>query len=506
MADPELVLCAPCQSTGESLPAVKFCITCGESLCRTCVEFHMKFRSTKSHKLVDCSTQDISHFKGAQLLSAYMVCPNHDDSSVKVRCEEHNAICCLTCATVAHRNCRHVSEINTLAVGCKTSGQTGKIRARLEGAGLCMQEIIDINDDCRRDFKNSKEEIPKKLEKIKITLMKLFETIESTVMEKVKSLHIDEDIATGNREENWKLKLNRTTSLLQMLDTIIEIGNESQVFVALHKMTEILSETETALEAQGNHILGRRLNLKITDKFKNVMHTDLLDNLVYVETVPNQYQLLKTSAHLEHLIDYETKLTSDSFEGDGIKSKLSIPGNVSFDNIEGRFVDFVKKSDSRREAVQKRLDSCHAKVIWPEKGSNIVIECQVSEKTPVAKNILNDWQACVEKNLMEYFDQISCNEHVVCNDAWDAVLEGIREIYIDNPDAVALYLDKKEKIIRDVGYKRIVESVSKMVDKVIKDVSDEIERRKQTRRQTSLQPRMLLASNYPNKMEDKFPI
>ena len=65
-------------------------------------------------------------------------------------------------------------------------------------------------------------------------------------MEKVKSLHIDEDIATGNREENWKLKLNRTTGLLQMLNTIIEIGNESQVFVALHKMTEILSETETA--------------------------------------------------------------------------------------------------------------------------------------------------------------------------------------------------------------------------------------------------------------------
>ena len=100
---------------------------------------------------------------------------------------------------------------------------------------------------------------------------------------------------------------------------------------------------------------------------------------------------------------------------------------------------------------------------------------------------------------------------MVCNDAWDAVLEGIGEIHIDNPDAVALYLDKKEKIIRAVGYKHIDESVSKMVDKVIKDVSDEIERRKQTRRQTisnltSLQLRMLLASNYPNKMEDKFPI
>ena len=87
-------------------------------------------------------------------------------------------------------------------------------------------------------------------------------------------------------------------------------------------------------------------------------------------------------------------------------NQLSIPGNVSFDNVEGNVVDFVKKSDSCREAV-KRLNSCHAKVIWPEKGSNIVIECQVSEKTPVAKNVLKDWHASVEKNLFEYFDQFS---------------------------------------------------------------------------------------------------
>ena len=70
--------------------------------------------------------------------------------------------------------CRHVSEINTLAVGCKTSGQTGKIRARLVGAGLCMQEIIDINDDCQRDFENSKEEIPKKARKNKDYAYKTF--------------------------------------------------------------------------------------------------------------------------------------------------------------------------------------------------------------------------------------------------------------------------------------------------------------------------------------------
>ena len=313
MGDPELVLCAPCQSTGESLPAVKFCITCSESLCRTCVDFHMKFRSTKSHKLVDCSTQDSGNFKGAQLLATYVVCPDHDDSTVKVICEDHNVLCCLTCATITHRNCRHVSEINKLAVGCKTSGQTDKIRTRLEGAGICMQEIIDVNDACRMDFESSKEEIPQKLEQIKITFMKLFERMESAVMETVKNLHFDEDIAMGNREESWKLKLNANTDLLKMLDAIIEIGTESQVFVAFHKMKDILLETEKALEDQGSHIVGQRLNLKIKGKLESLMQTDVMDNLVAVESIQNQYQLPKTVAYSKHghSLDKDIKFASD---------------------------------------------------------------------------------------------------------------------------------------------------------------------------------------------------
>ena len=313
MADLELVLCIPCQSTGESLPAVKYCMNCSETLCKTCVEFHMKFGATKLHKLVDCSTHDASHFKGAKQLSTYMTCPGHEDSSVKLLCKEHDALCCLTCATTTHRNCRNVCEIKKLAAGCKTSGDVDKIKTRLEEADTCMQEIIDVNDACRVDFESSKDAIPRKLKEIKDKMLKLFERMETAVLATVKSLHTDEDIALGNLEENWKLKLNANAELLKMLDSIIEIGTESQVFIALHNMKGALLETEKALSDQGSHIVGQRLELKLEDKLEKFMHTDAIDDLVAVECVQNQYQLPNVIANSKKGSDVEDLTAASDF-------------------------------------------------------------------------------------------------------------------------------------------------------------------------------------------------
>ena len=127
----------------------------------------------------------------------------------------------------------------------------------------------------------------------------------------------------------------------------------------------------------------------------------------------------------------------------------------------------MRKHDISREAVHKQLKGCYAKVVWPEKGPNIVIECEITVKTPDFRKLVKDWKKTVVKNLMDYVSTIDCKEHPVLDEGWDAVLEGLGEINIDNPDAVVLFVDKKEKKIRVVGNKRIADSVSNIVDKVI---------------------------------------
>ena len=324
MAESEIVPCVPCQSTGETFPAVKYCINCNESLCKTCLEFHLKFGATKSHKLVDCSTQDTRQFQGAKQLSTYMACPDHGDKVVELLCNEHDALCCLTCASTTHRICRNVSEIKKLAAEFKNSGLIDKTRARIEEAGNCMQEMIDANEACRNDFEKSENKVQRKLEEIKIKMLKIFERMESAVLERIKNLRIDEDIAMGDREEKWKLKMNANAELLEVLDAITEVGTESQVFVALHKMKRALLEAEDMLSDQGNHVIGQRLNLKLKDKLKSFLQTDVIDNLVVVEPIQSQYQLPKTVIFSKHGFDVEDAVSASDSIDDRIEGAIDV--------------------------------------------------------------------------------------------------------------------------------------------------------------------------------------
>ena len=334
----------------------RYCIDCDELLCQTCVDFHMKFKSTKGHKLVHCNKED--SFKGAQLLSPYLFCPNHSDRPVEVKCDVHNTLCCLTCATITHRNCHSICEIRQLAGGCKTDGQTDKLRTRIEGINTCIEEIISVNDICRKDFEISNEEIPKTLVQLKSNLMKLYERIEMAVLKETQSLHLGETIATGNREENWKLKLNANANLLKMLDAIQEVGTDSQVYVTVHKIKEILAETEKSLEGQGSQIVGQKLNLKIKDKLDNILKTEITETLVAIESVQNQYQLPKTSEYVKKDASEEVKSSSDALHDSLVESSFEeVAVKKEYRNSAKATAEDTKKNKNIVKGVKEAASS-----------------------------------------------------------------------------------------------------------------------------------------------------
>ena len=197
-------------------------------------------------------------------------------------------------------------------------------------------------------------------------------------------------------------------------------------------------------------------------------------------------------------------------QGDGSEPRLKIPDDIIVDDIEDKIVEFIKKSDDCKEAIKKQLEGCYANVLWPEKGSSFIIQCTVTVSMPDFRKLVKDWKIKVEQNLKDYINQLSLKEFPVWDEGWDQVLKALNEINIENPNAVALYVEQKEKVIKVVGYRHTVEAVSIMIEKVIKTTGEEIERQKQTVKQTisnlkPLQLRMLLASKYPGKMEDQFP-
>ena len=308
--DKELGVCSPCNSTGESQPAARYCIDCDELLCKTCVDCHMKFKPTKHHILVHCHKDD--KFKGAKLLSSLLVCPNHKDRPAEVKCEIHNTLCCLTCATIIHRNCQAVSEIRELAAGCKAKQQTDTLFIRIEGVRASLEEIASANDTRIREFKASCDEIPQTLEQIKADLMKLYDRIEVYVVDKIKEL--DESFITEISKENWNNKLAANADLMTMLNTILEVGTNSQAYVTIHKIKEKVEEQEKDLSDQGCFAMGQRLQLNVIEKLERILNSESVQSLVDIERVQTQHQLPKTSVFSKRSIPEETNSTSDSLQ------------------------------------------------------------------------------------------------------------------------------------------------------------------------------------------------
>ena len=302
MADKELTTCVQCQSTGASLPAVKFCTNCNEPLCRPCVEFHCRLKLTKNHDLIDCNTRDAGSYKAAQLLSSYMVCPSHGDKTVEFMCKDHSTVCCPSCATINHRMCQHVVELRKFAEGSNIKGQIDRFRERLVEAGSCIAEIVHANDACRNDLRKSKEEISNELDRVKSTLLNVFDKIKVSIIEKVNILYVDEETVTENREESWKRKLESNAEMLKMFDDVTEIATDLQMLVVLHKMKDNLSLTEKAVVDQGHHVEEIILTLKVKDAFQRVLQTEVIEDLVAVETVQKQVQLSETQEYIKRTV------------------------------------------------------------------------------------------------------------------------------------------------------------------------------------------------------------
>ena len=220
-----------------------------------------------------------------------------------------------------------------------------------------MDEIISVNDVCRNDYEMSNKEIPESLEQLKANLMKLYDRIETAVLRETQNFHLDETIATGSRDEKWKLKLNANADLLKMLNAIQEVGTESQVYVTIHKINETLTEMEKSLVDQGSQIVGQKLNLKLKCKLDNILNTELTESLFAIEFVQSQYQLHKTAAYMKQGDCEDVKLSSDALQDSFVERNI-VESSLAESNLaESSFEEMAVKTEYRSNAKSSVRDT-----------------------------------------------------------------------------------------------------------------------------------------------------
>ncbi|CAG2216614.1 unnamed protein product [Mytilus edulis] len=92
--------CDPCSGDEKSLPAIRFCSDCEERLCKDCVEYHKKFKATKSHHLMD-----LTSIGQTNIPKTKKFCEVHPDIPLDFYCTQHDIVCCRACIPSDHQSC-----------------------------------------------------------------------------------------------------------------------------------------------------------------------------------------------------------------------------------------------------------------------------------------------------------------------------------------------------------------------------------------------------------------
>jgi len=195
-------------------------------------------------------------------------------------------------------------------------------------------------------------------------------------------------------------------------------------------------------------------------------------------------------------------------EGDSVNRRLHVPEPFQFP-ITKLKLRFLKSSDVHNKALETQMNMCHSSIVWPETGDMLQINCTLSTAVKDCVKLAATWKDDAEKNLRDFFETLEEKMIPVLSDLWDSITKKISEITIEQPQAVAVVLSKKDHQVSVVGLKDVAVPLIATLETICKDVQEEADKQKQMTKQTVdnfelIETRMLLADKFPSKMEEKF--
>lgn len=96
--------CSPCErrEQGTKTDAKFYCAQCNECFCKTCLEFHGSFQSSKDHVVI--GRDKIASWRRTTHVTASLEkCAKHPGKDIEMYCEDHLNLLCAVCVSLKHR-------------------------------------------------------------------------------------------------------------------------------------------------------------------------------------------------------------------------------------------------------------------------------------------------------------------------------------------------------------------------------------------------------------------
>ncbi|XP_053389478.1 uncharacterized protein LOC128552464 [Mercenaria mercenaria] len=194
-------------------------------------------------------------------------------------------------------------------------------------------------------------------------------------------------------------------------------------------------------------------------------------------------------------------------EGEIAERMLRKPEELVLKGVDPQKLKFMKHSNVNRSALEEQLNT---KICWPDETGHVVLTCTLTREVKDCLRLVKQWKETAEQNFRDFMNDIIVNKVQVLHDIWSKVMEELKSVTIENPEAVAIFADKNEGTIIAVGNKLVTECLSKKIDDIIKKVMAEEEKEREKIKEDVtwmkfIETKMLLADNFPTKMEKLFP-
>ena len=262
-------LCDACKSDGESRRAVKYCLDCNQAICQSCVDSHRRIKQIKDHKLVN--TVDGDAMKVSQFLSNCLTCPNHPSKTIELVCKQHDAMCCLTCATINHRGCSELKEIASEACAIDMARNIKDLADHFEEAKKYMEGIVKVHNDHNMSLLVDRDyTIPTWLRDLKTNVQEALAAIETAVLQEYRKLEKYETEIGNTEMDQWETLIGKVANASTLLKSVEKNGPDVHIYATANKYKKILAEIDEMISKQGDRIQRRNITVKECLQLKQV--------------------------------------------------------------------------------------------------------------------------------------------------------------------------------------------------------------------------------------------
>jgi len=237
--------CQPCTDAGDSVAALKLCAVCKEWLCVTCIEYHRRFKATKTHTLLNKdSVSDTTAEQDQSNTTHY--CYAHLTELIKYFCPTHDTVHCGDCAASKSGKLDKLSSIsNNIRNKKEFKELQSNIVELIQGADALESKVNTIVESAVEEGANHLDQVARH---------------EQGLIEKIKahSASLKDDVNIATSETTYQL-----SSVIDMCTDIRSTGeqlsngldksnaNDSEVFIAFVKAKPVLQTKSDELIAAG---------------------------------------------------------------------------------------------------------------------------------------------------------------------------------------------------------------------------------------------------------------